>query len=88
MKWIDHTKATGTGEPLPDSHPLSKGALIGFRRSLADELREEAAASLRAIRRINVEEADERRAFEQMNYGRQHGGGLHGGKYIGCEKKK
>ncbi len=37
--WTDRTKATGTGEPLPDDHPLKKGALIVF-----GGLREQAAA--------------------------------------------
>ena len=68
LKRIDHRKM---GEPLPDSHPLSKGALITFAP-------QQPAMSA-------ADEADECRAFEQMNYGRKHGGGLHGGRHIKCK---
>ena len=61
LKRIDHRKM---GEPLPDSHPLSKGALIGF-----GGLRSQAAASKS---KLSLEE-DEQRAFEQRQYGQKHG---------------
>ena len=61
----------GTDEPFPVSHPLNKGGLITFAP-------QQPAMSA-------ADEADECRAFEQMSYGRKHGGGLHGGRHIKCK---
>ena len=41
LKWIDHTK---TGEPLPDSHPLSKGSMIMFGGGLVRQLHAQKAS--------------------------------------------